>query len=401
MRRATQDAPPIELPLDWLERKLGRPIAPSEVRAILESLSFGVTEAAMGVFSVTVPSWRATKDVSIKDDLLEEVGRMVGYDSIAPVAPLMPVTVPPANPERTWHYDLRELAAAQGFSEVSNYSFVSEEQAREFGFDPAEQLRLLNPIAAGQDLMRVSLLPGILKNIRDNSRYFDSFRLFEIGSEIHKQAEGLPREIPHLAAAVYAKEDAGQVYELKRLAECLVQGIEVRPAAARSFEHPARTADLLLRGEIVGRLFELHPSKVEHGRAAVLDLDLAVLYRLHAPDSRYTPIRRFPSSAFDLSVVAGARELVGTIEARLRGHAGPDVERIEFVRVYEGPPLPEGKKSVSFRLTVSAPRPHPVVGRSRPIPRAPDSGNARCRLRSAGLKSPPFVWRFRRQPGNP
>ncbi len=111
---------PIELPLDWLERKLGRLIPPAEVRRILESLAFGVTErkaealpvtkgsfvrvtqCGADVFLVTVPSWRATKDISIKDDLVEEVGRMVGYDSITPRAPLVAAAVPPANPERNF-----------------------------------------------------------------------------------------------------------------------------------------------------------------------------------------------------------------------------------------------------------------------------------------------------------
>ncbi len=82
-KREIPPPPPIELPLDWLERKLGRAIAPAEVRDILERLDFGVAEPEPGVFRVHVPSWRATKDISIKDDLVEEVGRMVGYDSIA------------------------------------------------------------------------------------------------------------------------------------------------------------------------------------------------------------------------------------------------------------------------------------------------------------------------------
>ena len=84
-RKADFKSPaPIELTVDWLSGKLGRAVTADQVRSILESLEFGVTETAPGHFSVTVPSWRATKDISIKDDLLEEVGRMLGYDSITP-----------------------------------------------------------------------------------------------------------------------------------------------------------------------------------------------------------------------------------------------------------------------------------------------------------------------------
>ena len=115
--------PPIKLPLDWLEAKLGRAVPAAEVRRILESLEFGVAEAGPGVFAVTVPSWRATKDVSIKDDLVEEVGRMIGYGSIEPTPPLVPARVPPPNPQREFHYRVRGMAAAQGFTEVYNSLF--------------------------------------------------------------------------------------------------------------------------------------------------------------------------------------------------------------------------------------------------------------------------------------
>ncbi|HWR52646.1 MAG TPA: phenylalanine--tRNA ligase subunit beta [Bryobacteraceae bacterium] len=347
---------PIELPLEWLARKLGRDLPSGEVKDILERLQFGVSEARPGVFSVTVPSWRATKDVSIKDDLVEEVGRMIGYSSIPPQPPMMPVTVPPVNGQRLFERKLRAMTAAQGFTEVYNYSFLSEDEVKALMFDPEAHVRVANPIAADQTLMRTSLLPGIYGNILDNSRNFETFRLFEIGQEIHKQAEGLPDEAPHLAAAMYEK-DGGQasLFELKRLAECLMPGAEVRPAAAREFEHPARTADIVWRGETAGRLFEFHPSMIETGRAAVLDLDLRVIERLaEASEWKYEPIRRYPSSAFDLSVIAGERELVGDLRKKVVEFAGDALDSIEYLRQYSGSPIPEGKKSVSYRLTVAA-----------------------------------------------
>ncbi|MGA2435502.1 MAG: phenylalanine--tRNA ligase subunit beta [Bryobacteraceae bacterium] len=345
---------PIALPLDWLAKKLGRQLAPAEVCDILERLQFGVAETAPGTFSVTVPSWRATKDVSIKEDLVEEVGRMIGYDFIAPQAPLMAVVPPPADDERLFERRMRDLVAAQGFTEVYNYSFIGEEQARALGFDPAAHVRVSNPIAANQSLMRMSLLPGIYGNIVENGKQFDSFRIFEIGREIHKQSEGLPREIPHLAAALYCREngEAG-LFELKRLAECIAPGAEVQPAEPRLFEHPARAAEIVWRDNVVGRLFEFHPSLVT-GRAAVLDLDLELIERLQPRDVCYRPIRRYPSSPFDLSVVVPARTLVGEIQKKLAGLAGAAVESIEFLREFSGPPIPEGSKSVSFRLIAAA-----------------------------------------------
>jgi phenylalanyl-tRNA synthetase beta chain len=262
--------------------------------------------------------------------------------------------VPVRNDERLFERRIRTMVAAQGFTEVYNHSFVSEEQALAFGFDPDEHVRVANPISSEQGLMRLSLLPNIVRNIRDNLRHFGEFRLFELGFEIHKRSSGLPDEILHLMAAVFRKDDGrANLAELKRLALCLMPGCEARPSAARSFEHPARAAELHWQGALVGRLFELYPGVVE-GRAGILDIDLRTMKQHQPGIGRFKPLRRYPTSAFDLSVVAGLRELAGIIEAKLKGFAAADLVDIEFLRLYSGPPLAEGRKSVSYRLTVGA-----------------------------------------------
>src|SRR5579884_1907370 len=348
--------PPILLPLAWLNRKLGLFVEKAEVRRILESLAFGVEEVQPDVFSVRVPSWRATKDISIKDDLVEEVGRMIGYDSITARAPLVAATVPPRNEERLFHHRVRNLMVDNGFTEVYNYSFVSEETAARFGFSQDEHVRVKNPIAADQSLLRTSLLPNIWRNIVENSKHYESFRVFEIGQEIHKRDAGLPDERPHLVAAIYSRAGDGvaDLLELKRVAECLLASLRAKPAQPRAFEHPARVADLVAGSGVIGRVFELHPSLVETGRAAILDVDLRLLEQAAPKDKRYASIRRFPTSAFDLSIVAPVRTPVGDIQQLLAEMAGPDLVSIEYLRQYTGPPLPEDVKSVSFRLTVGA-----------------------------------------------
>jgi phenylalanyl-tRNA synthetase beta chain len=337
---------PVVLPLDWLDRKLGRAVPEEQVRSILESLEFRIEEIAPRVLSVFVPSWRATKDVAIKDDLVEEIGRMIGYDSIPPVAPLTPARVPSGSPEREFHHSVREMAAAQGFTEVHNYSFISEEMARVFSVDLSAHVQVSNPIASDQNLLRTSLLPGIWKNINDNARHFDHFRLFEIGRAIHPDCE-----VPRFAAALFSKEESG-LFELKRLAECLLPGVSVRPAeAAQSYEHPRRTGDVLHGETNVGRLFEFHPKMIEGGRAAVLDLDLTRLMQLQPAPERYRPLRRFPESAFDLSVLVGPRVLIADVQAALQKLAGDTLLSIVFLRDFT---LENGSRSLSYRLTVGA-----------------------------------------------
>ena len=357
--RPLREIPPVILHLDWLASKLGRSLDSGEVRRILESLEFGVEQIAPRVFSVKIPSWRATKDIAIAEDLVEEVGRMIGYDSIPPKPPLIAATVPPEDPRRKFLRRVKNTVALQGFTEVSNYSFVSEEQVARFGLNPADHVRVLNPIAADQNLLRTTLIPGICANIEENSKHFASFRLFETGNEIHKAGEGLPAQVLHLAAVVFHHDGDGAagLFELKRLVEILAAGCLVRACEPRLYEHPARTAEVIWHGKVIGRLFELHPAWAKgriEGRASVLDLDLDAVRELLPTQAQYRPVRRFPSSAFDLSVVTTLREPAGEIQAKLRDAAGPLLENIEYLRQYTGAPLTEGTRSVSFRLTVGA-----------------------------------------------
>ncbi len=361
-RAAPRAQEPILLPLSFVVRKLGKQLTEEEVSGILRSLGFGVTASSHALLSVTVPSWRATKDISLKDDLVEEVGRMVGYNEIAPVAPLVASVVPPSNPMRAYLRKLRRIIADQGFSEVYNYSFTAANDAERFHGDLNEHLVVRNPIASELTHMRRTLLPGLLKNIVSNMRHSSEFRLFEIGNEIHP-ANGavLPHEVTHLAATLYAAHADEQIfYELKRVAECLFPGIELTAAHdTRPFEHPARAAVIHCYNAEIGRLFELHPSLLEEqgveGRAVFFDVDLSRALTITSQQQvSYTPLRKYPTSGFDLSVVADAKTPVGELKQRLSGLAGENLVSIGFVRQYQGPPLAEGQKSVSYHLEAGA-----------------------------------------------
>jgi len=342
----------IELSLQWLYRKLGRVVEKAEVVGILERLSFVVVDLGESL-EVTVPSWRATKDVSIPDDLVEEIGRTIGYSTIEPVAPAMPVVPPPVNLERRFYNELRGVATQQGYTEVYNYSFLSEAAALRLGVPVEAHVRVLNPIASDQSLMRTTLLHGVLKNFEDNLKHFDDFRFFEIGKEIHKQASGLPQEVAHLAAGLYSPGGDGAVglRELQRLALAFAPGMRFVPTLeVRAFEHPLRSVNVFLGETAVGRIFEFHPDWVP-GRAAVMDLNLGPMAcTMAGMPKKYSAVRRFPSSEFDLSVVGSARTFAGEIEGILRGAAGAAVESIAFLREFT---LADGTRSLSFRVRVA------------------------------------------------
>ena len=345
--------PKITLNLDWAERKLGRKLSTEETVNIFRTLAFGVEQPGARTLLLTVPSWRATKDISIPEDLVEEIGRMVGYASITPQAPAVLAEPTPRNLQHDQHRAVREALVGQGFTEVSNYSFISDADATMFGYPTDKLLQVANPIIAEQKYMRPSLLPGIRRNLADNSRYFSDFRLFEIGREYHKGADGAPAERTHLIAAIYGRETNGAgTMEMKRVAQFVAPDIKLQPERAPGKTmHPERAASLEAGGQHVGHLYELHPSLLDRGRAAILDLDLDTLQALPSQAEKYQPLRRFPTSSFDLSVVAGTREPVATLENKLRQLAGSHLVSLQFLLIFA---LPQEKKSVSFRLTVGA-----------------------------------------------
>ena len=207
---------------------------------IFKSLVFGVEQLDARKLLLTVPSWRATKDISIPEDLVEEIGRMVGYASIVPQAPAVLAAPTPRNLDHEQHRAIRAAMVGQGFTEVSNYSFISDADAAMFGYSTDKLLQVANPIIADQKYMRPALLPGIRRNLADNSRYFNDFRLFEIGRAYSKGADGTPKERTHLMAAIYGRETNGaNLLEMKRVAQYVASG-------ARSFRQKAMARRCIL-----------------------------------------------------------------------------------------------------------------------------------------------------------
>ena len=254
-REIAPPAPSICRSIGWIAN-WGAAIQPAEVRDILERLEFDGERAGAGA----VPCGSAVAGAPPRTFR----SKTIWWKKSAAWWGTIPsgrkrrrcrhVYRPPI-PMRKFQHEVRNIFVDQGFTEVYNYSFLSEEAVRAFGFDPAEHVRVTNPIASDQALMRTSLLPGIWRNMLENAKHRESFRLFEIGLEIHKSAGLLPDEVPHLTAAIYERSGDGRagLFEIKRAGECLLPGAEAIPRPARAFEHPARSADLHWRGQRVGR----------------------------------------------------------------------------------------------------------------------------------------------------
>ena len=228
---------------------------------IFKSLVFGVEVVDQRKLLLTVPSWRATKDISIPEDLVEEIGRMVGYASIVPQAPAVLAAPTPRNLDHEQRRAIRAAMVGQGFTEVSNYSFISDADAAMFGYSTDKLLQVANPIIADQKYMRPALLPGIRRNLADNSRYFTDFRLFEIGRAYRRAMTAHRRTHAFDGCHLWPRDERREPAGDEARGPVCCAGAKIMPAKAHGkIMHPERAAHVEVGGQRVGDLYELHPA---------------------------------------------------------------------------------------------------------------------------------------------
>ncbi len=368
----------IETSFDYIRERLGHDVPSGRIAQILESLRFGVEAASGEHIRVTVPSYRATKDIGIQEDIVEEVGRIFGYDNIPPSAPAVVLSRPEANRRKKFERAVRHhLAVGAGLDEIQSYSFDDEPFLARLGLVPGEREALRNPISAEMPHLRRTLDSHLLGAIERNARNWEAIRLFELGRIFLPSSEMLPEQPTMLGVALagppaFVRGPDGQLERAKTTADWFMQlkGVLVSLAAAleraplrferggvdRAWAHPARQAVIFCGETRIGIIAEIHPKTLklldvsQHGALAELDLDL--WRSLPEAPRRYRPLPRFPAVYRDFAMVVDRAVQASALEASIRGAAAELIEDVTFQSVYEGPGVPEGKKSVAWSVTL-------------------------------------------------
>ncbi|HEY1405482.1 MAG TPA: phenylalanine--tRNA ligase subunit beta, partial [Spirochaetota bacterium] len=359
----------IEITTDHVRRKLGAPLDDDKIIGIISALGFEVKNN-LGTLSIGVPSYRATKDISIADDIVEEVGRIFGYDNIAHIAPLVPCTTPRPHPKRTFERALKEiLSRDHQMIEVSNYSFVGEDLLKKLAVDEDKELRLRNPLASDQDRLRRSLIPNLVTNIELNARFNDTFRIFELGRVYIKDSRTsttLAEEKSFISGAVYQKNPSDAVfYKAKCVIEDLVSQLNLKnvrfdPATDKLpvYAHAGRSLRVIVDGKEAGLIFDLHPATKNafgiKGEAALFDINVEMLLSASRREKKFDELPRFPDVPYEISVIADRTVYAEDIADIIRKTNRERIRSINVFSVYEGAPIPSGKKSVSYRIVFAA-----------------------------------------------
>ncbi|MFB0835094.1 phenylalanine--tRNA ligase subunit beta [Arthrobacter halodurans] len=385
----------VELPADYASRRIGIDFTEDQIVGTLTDLGARVEAHADG-FRVTAPTWR--HDLTNRDDLTEEIARLVGYDKIPKTLPVAPPGRGLSRVQQQRRRVLQALAAA-GLTETLSYPFVSAAQNNTFGTAEAgsepRAVRLANPLSAEFGFLRRSVLPGLLDSARRNhSRGFRDLALFEAGlvflpgaalgtpsipplgarpSEdvLDSLYNGLPDQPLHIAAVLTGHDspaaaghtprayDWADAVDAARLAADVL-GVELltHQGTHQAF-HPGRTARLALRtGETVGYAGELHPRLLADldlpARTVAMELNADALFDSAADVIVAKHLSTYPVSTQDVALVVAADVVAGDVLEALREGAGELLEEVALFDVYAGPGIEEGKKSLAFGLRFRA-----------------------------------------------
>lgn len=367
----------IRLSVCRANRLLGTAMDLDEMQALLERLDFSVRPAGEDVLEVAPPSFRP--DVREPADLAEEVARLYGYDRIPVRMPVACLAVPAVDPEKTAEEAARDLLVSRGFQEVIQYSFVSRERIELMSFpegDPrGRPVPLQNPLSEAQAVLRTTLVSSLLdltaRNLRKNNcdlRLFELRRVFlpSAGTEV-------PEQKRMLAAVMTGRRfprqwnqpaDTVDAYDLKGLLEALFEAFGIGewdwvPSEENSSLHPGCSGDILIKNLRVGFAGRLHPrleKELEINQHVYLfELEFQHLVASGEREKWYRPIARFPAIQRDVAFVVREEITYRQVLEQIRASASSEVMRIELFDVYRGSQVPEGRKSMAFRITYRHP----------------------------------------------
>ncbi len=383
---------PVELtmPRSEIKRLLGVDFSNETVLNILDRLEFQPSiEQRDGeeIVRVMVPTWRS--DVTLKADLVEEVARIAGYDSLPetlPVGGTVPIEI---DPMRKLIGAVQDILVAAGLNEVMTYSMVNDADLdalspsggsapERLGFFARPHLplvRVTNPLRSDWEIMRPTLLPSVLKNVAENLKFSRTVNVFETARVyIPQGVDELPDERRALVcvmagnqaeSGLFSTERGADFFDVKGVIDEVLQRsgapeISYEPIGHPSF-HPGRAAEIRVSDTPVGVIGEIHPRVARHfgisdeGRIAVAEIDLVSLAETGLNDVRAQSVTRFPPVEQDFAIVVGEDIPADRVRSALAAGAGGLLSSVTLFDIYRGPAIDPGTKSLAFRVTLAAP----------------------------------------------
>jgi len=358
----------VELSLGAVNTRLGTELDQKETEEILYRLGFGVEDLG-DRWRISIPSRRL--DINIQEDLIEEIARIYGYDRIPTTYPVSERSAGRLSNTQKLKRKARRFLEGAGLEEAITYSLTSEDKSKRFRLDEfSDDVRVLMPMSEERKVLRQSLLPQLLDSISYNkNRQNNDLALFEMGAVfLPNPGEKLPSELWHIAGAFSGNWTAAawnktaepvDFYTAKGIVEGLLEQLGLTEGvtyqvAKREQLHPGQSADVLVNGQVVGFIGQLHPTfATREGLPVTYVFELRGEALLTEQDKtmRYDPLPRFPAIKRDFAVVVDAQIAASEVQHVIYEAAGTWVKDVTLFDVYEGEHLEPGKKSLAYSVT--------------------------------------------------
>ncbi len=362
----TKKYPEIELFIDkkYVDRYTGIDFSNEQIEETLVSLGFKVTAENDG-FKVIVPSWRSTKDVTIKADLIEEITRIFGYDNFeikTTLSALKPVRAEAVKSEDALIKDL--LVNKFKLHEVHSYIWCDGKKYKKLGIDVEENCTILNIPTPENGTIRNSMIPTLLTIAYENKSFAPTFGIFECGRVVDGYLEnGYCDERRRLGVVLYDKvgTEKDLYFKMLNMLKFIFRDIKHDDAdfskavtVAHAYQHPKNTAEISYNGEKLGEMFTLHPmnnQKLDKNAAVVCaEIDLDKFFAVAVADAKYADPSKFPAIDYDLSLVIADKKYAD-IKAAWESKNIPELTGAKVIDMFDDGTT----KSMAVRLSFSAP----------------------------------------------
>lgn len=354
----------ISITADFIARRTGISIEENDIIEVLKSLEFGVEKKGSEIV-VTVPSFRATKDISIKEDLVEEVARMYGYDNIKPTSIQSMTTPVMQSKELTCEYQTKCLLAEKfGLNEVHSYLWNYVDFNKTYGIYSPSYVNLVDSSNSGQSGIRSSMIPTMLKFFEENKNSYNDIGIFEIGrviSGLNEDKTSIEQKHLTILLASTTKSIKDMYFGLKNIVLNICKTVtctqvDFVTGSDNKNLHPVNSCTLTSNNTTIGTMGNLHPSIVIDKRfnVCVLELDFANLCALEEKIAKIKPISKYQAVDLDFNFVADKSMEYGEIIRCLDLFRAKYNMAYSLKDIYENDQVLPNKRSYTFAYTISS-----------------------------------------------
>ncbi len=358
----------ITIDKDYIDRSIGKELSMDEITTTLKNLEFGLIVDG-NTLTIDVPSFRATKDISQKADIIEEIARIHGYDNIEPTTSMWKVSPVQMDSSRELEYSSKELLAIKyGMNEIHSYVWYDTQANQELGIEVKDNIKIVNGIVRLDNTLRREMAPTILYAINKNAKYMNECRVFEIGRTFDYNFDGkdvLENKVLAIGIASTKESEKELCYEAKSVVDSIVminKNLNVEYKNIENVEnnwmHPVNSFEILVNSVSLGYISVVHPKIKDNINSklniVVSEIRIDLLSQIAKKEISYKETTKYQTVNFDLSLIVNEDTKYGEIEQIIKASDMKYLIDYALIDIYENKEKLLGKKTITVRFTIGS-----------------------------------------------